>query len=547
MQGHIADNQQRQIQIVDNFTYDVGTHLLRFGADFRFLSPHSAAEDLGAIYEWESIQNLNSGSVDFLDYSTSPTNSVLYPTFSFYVQDTWRVNRRLTLTYGTRWEVNPPPTSRGLTTYTACCVENISHLTLSAPNAPFYDTSYTDLAPRLGIAYQIRQEAGQELVLHAGAGIFYDLGQTGFGGMSWPYENSNFLFSQPFPVSPRTFEFPPPDPVPSPSNPASVTMAIPGYKLPRTYHLNTRLEQSLGKSQVFSLAYVGALGRNLIRDQVHLDPSPDFGTVHIISNEGFSGYHSLQAQFQRRLSRGLQAEVAYTWSHSIDNASSDTAPGIPSRLVNPRIEKGDSDFDLRHNFTGAVTYAVPNRTLGRLGNLLLHNWSLQSVFFSHTSLPITIFADPFSVEPNFPTPRRPNVVAGFPFVIKDRAKPGRRYINPNAFSVPPLAQLQGDLARNALRLFGAWQIDFSLHRDFVLTKTAKLQFRVEVFNVLNHPNFANPGAGFPGNNFLGFENFGESGAMLNQGGGGGGNSGGINPLFAQGGPRDMQFALRLEF
>jgi hypothetical protein len=68
-----------------------------------------------------------------------------------------------------------------------------------------------------------------------------------------------------------------------------------------------------------------------------------------------------------------------------------------------------------------------------------------------------------------------------------------------------------------------------------------------MFNILNHPNFANPGAGFPSNNVLGAQNFGQSGAMLNQSGGGGTNSGGINPLFAPGGPRDMQFALRLEF
>jgi hypothetical protein len=156
--------------------------------------------------------------------------------------------------------------------------------------------------------------------------------------------------------------------------------------------------------------------------------------------------------------------------------------------VNPRIEKGDSDFDVRHNFTGAATYAVPNPRLGRLGNAILHNWSLQSVFIAHTSLPINIFADPFVVEPNFPTPRRPNIVPGIPFFLNDPTKPGGRYINPNAFSVPPLSQLQGNMGRNALRLFGAWQIDFSLHRDFPLSTTAKLQFRAEMFNILNHPN-----------------------------------------------------------
>jgi hypothetical protein len=263
-----------------------------------------------------------------------------------------------------------------------------------------------------------------------------------------------------------------------------------------------------------------------------------------MSNEGFSSYHSMQIQFQRRLSRGLQALASYTLSHSIDNASSHTAPGIPSQLVNPRIEKGDSNFDVRHNSTGAVTYTVPNARLGRVGNGILHDWSLQSLFFARSSLPVNILAEFFVVEPNFVTPRRANIVPGFPFYITDPTKPGGKCINPNAFSAPPLSQLQGNLGRNALRLFGAWQIDFSMHRDFPLAGRAKLQFRAEMFNLLNHPNFANPGAGNP-NNIVGIQNFGQSGSMLNQSFGGGGNQGGINPLFAQGGPRDMQFALRL--
>jgi hypothetical protein len=280
---------------------------------------------------------------------------------------------------------------------------------------------------------------------------------------------------------------------------------------------------------------------------VFLQPSPDFSEVTTISNEGFSSYHSMQIQFERRLSQGLQALAAYTWSHSIDNASSDTAPGIPSQLVNPRVEKGNSDFDVRHNFTGAVAYAVPDARLGRVGNAILHNWSLQSVFFARSSLPVNILAEYFLTEANFVTARRANIVPGFPFYITDPTVPGGKYINPNAFSVPPLSQLQGNLGRNALRLFGAWQIDFSMHRDFPLTERVKLQFRAEIFNVLNHPNFANPGAGNP-LNILGVgQYFGQSNSMLNQSFGGGGNSGGINPLFAQGGPRDMQFALRLEF
>jgi len=135
---------------------------------------------------------------------------------------------------------------------------------------------------------------------------------------------------------------------------------------------------------------------------------------------------------------------------------------------------------------------------------------------------------------------------------------GRR-LNVAAFSPPPFALstqppifTQGTLGRNALRGPGAWQFDLGVHRRFNLTERTNLEFRYESFNVLNHPNFNIPNfRSFSLNSTTGAitisPNFGRSTTTLGRGLGGGSNTGGFNPLFQSGGPRSMQFALRLQF
>src|SRR5204862_3961658 len=112
-----------------------------------------------------------------------------FKTLSFYGQDTWKVSPRLTLTYGARWEINPAPTGRGgkvpLTLASPPDLTRLdqSSLALAPIGTPYFKTSYTNLAPRFGVAYQAVNTPGRELMIRGGVGIFYDLGQTGFGGV----------------------------------------------------------------------------------------------------------------------------------------------------------------------------------------------------------------------------------------------------------------------------------------------------------------------------------------------------------------------------
>ncbi len=110
-------------------------------------------------------------------------------------------------------------------------------------------------------------------------------------------------------------------------------------------------------------------------------------------NGSTSDYHSLQVQFTRRLSRGLQALASYTWSHAIDSGSADLDRTVPGSLVSNTIDRGSSDFDVRHAFSGAVTYNIPTPKWGTAAEAVLRNWSFNSVFFARTATPFTVIAD----------------------------------------------------------------------------------------------------------------------------------------------------------
>jgi hypothetical protein len=140
---------------------------------------------------------------------------------------------------------------------------------------------------------------------------------------------------------------------------------------------------------------------------------------------------------------------------------------------------------------------------------------------------------------------RPDLVQGVPLYLFNASLPGGKRINPAAFLIPP-ATRQGSLGRNALRGFPMWQLDFAVRRQFHLNERVYLQFRADFFNIFNHPNFGDPGAS-SSTNALNNAQFGQSTFMLSKSLGNGGLLGGFNPLYQVGGPRSIQFALKLNF
>jgi len=271
-------------------------------------------------------------------------------------------------------------------------VNNPATIALAPRGTPLYDTTYGNVAPRTGLAYQLRQAANSSTVLRAGFGMFYDLGQGTLGGAtgSFPFSASRSLSFVPFPLSPQNAA--PPAITTNPPVP-NIVVADRHLKLPRTYQWNVALEQSLGTSQSLSLTYIGAIGRNLLRVTNLFNPNPYFQFVSLTSNTATSDYHALQLKFQRRLSRGLQALASYSFSHSIDIASTDSSANsvnTPGAITNPNIDRGNSDFDIRHSFTAGVTYDLPAPGSQKVVRSLFGGWSLDSFILARSAPPLDV-------------------------------------------------------------------------------------------------------------------------------------------------------------
>lgn len=551
--GRNADNKQRQINVVDNLSATQDAHQLKFGFDFRRLTPVFAPAKYTLQPSFGSTA-LSTGITSSLFVGTNgDERSPLFKNFSVYGQDTWRITKRLTLTYGVRWEINPPPVVEGPNqpaVFTG--LDSPATLKLAPAGTPLWQTTYNNFAPRTGIAYQLSRRQGRELMLRGGFGVFYDLGtglSTNAFSSAFPFTALRNVGSVAFPVVNPASVAPP-----SLSNNLPATAKVylfdPELKLPYTYQWNFAVDQSLGASQVVSASYVAAVGRRLLRSEQFRAPNANFMREVIITrNTATSDYHALQAQFRRRLSKGLQALASYTWSHSIDIASSDASNAAPVGVIDVNRDRGSSDFDVRHSLTGAVTYNFPKPNIGFVGNGILRDWSIDAIFTARTATPVNVVTgtDPFSIG----TPiLRPNLTDGIPIYLDDASAPGGRRFNNTIDPArpgckgpfcPPAGKQQGSLGRNVLRGFPVHQIDFALHRQFNLGERLRLQFKGEAFNLFNHPNFADPSGD------LSSIAFGRSTLMLGRGLGAGTADGGFNPLYQVGGPRSLQFGLRLLF
>jgi hypothetical protein len=551
--GKGANNSQKQFNIVDGISIQKGSHRVKLGVDYRQLSPTFGPRTYFPSTYFTDVPSVVAGQTLFTLIQASRSGRLSLTNISAFAQDTWNATPRLTLTYGLRWEFNPAP-SGSLPLFAINSVADLASLNVASAGTPLWSTTYNNFAPRLGIAYHLFQNDGRQTVIRAGYGVFYDLStqQLGdaVGALTPPFGATSFLGSTPFPLSSGTGQ---PPTIPSTPPFSSLVAFDPHFKLPYTLQWNTALEQELGVQQSITFSYIGAAGRRLVQQEFPLNPNANFGQAQLYENVGKSTYNALQAQFQRRMLRGLQLLTSYTWSHSIDTASSGTSGfQVPSgqsdlfvRSLGVNANRGASDFDIRHSFTAGVTYNIPAPETSLLRRAL-GNWSAQSIVLVRSAPPVDLFNSlAFLLDGEF-TNVRPDYVPGMPLYLHGSQYPGGKAINPAALITPPfdpatgIATRQGDLGRNTARGFGASQWDLGIHREFPLREALRLQFRAEFFNLLNHPNFASS-SGDLSSSF-----FGQSTQMLGRSLGQGGGAG-LSPLYQIGGPRSIQFALKLFF
>jgi Carboxypeptidase regulatory-like domain len=539
---------QRQWNLVDTLNLAVGRHQLKFGTDYRRLAPFAAPTNPTVEYFYFDEPSVESNFA-FTLASTSAPAYPLFQNFSAFVDDQWKALPKLNISMGLRWEVNPAPgVTHGLKPYTALGSDP-STWSLAPQGTPLWKTTWFNFAPRLGAAYIVRDNTEWQTVVRGGGGLFFDTGQQlgalGFNGPGFA-AFSDFLPGT-FPVIPAIPDIVNPPIPPYPTGPDIFPQHL---QLPYTLQWNASVEQGLGHSQALTISYVGSHASRLLSYQRVSTPTNTNSTEWAVIGTGMtSGYDALETQFRRQLSRGLTALASYTWSHCIDYGSYN---------FNYAEQRGSCDSDVRHNFSGAFSFDIPNLGHNSFLNALVHHWGLDNRFTARTAFPVNLLGQNV-IDPSTGKHLADglNVVSGKPTYIYGAQCaaiyatdfgatlpcPGGRAINPDAFV--SVSSGLGNVPRNFARGFGAWQMDMAVRREFPIFENLKLQFRAEAFNVFNHPNFGTISVGCgpvqAGVNHCTASNFGQVQNML------AGSLDTLSSLYQMGGPRSMQLALKLIF
>jgi hypothetical protein len=521
-------------QFLDTATYSRGGHLMKFGADIRFVQ-QNAFRDVQSrgfltfsdffVPGGNGLGNLLLGLPTITGGARLDNHQHLRSnSYNFFFNDSWRATPRLTLMAGLRYEYNSPPVDAEdrANIYDPATRTLIPVGTSGVPRGGF-EADKNNFAPRVGFAWTLGDEG--RTVVRGGYGVYYDQSALAPGEALYfnsPYFDFNLFF--PLPGLPLTLDNPFPSffPFVLPDSALAIQRDL---RTAYMQHWNLNVQRQLGGGSVLEVAYVGSKGTKLLsaRDINQgapnatgfvFRPVPQFDDINILESRANSNYHSLQARFQQRLSKGFSMLASYTWSKSIDDASnfftSAGDPNFPQDSFNTRAERGRSNFDVRHRLSVSYSYDLPfgrgRRFLSDDGWLtsLLSGWETYGIVTLQTGRPFTVAL--LSDIDNSGTGRsglgfgandRPNVV-GDP-ALGERTP--ERWFNTAAFAFSPRGTF-GNAGRNILDGPGYQNVNASLVKNTALTERFNLQLRAEVFNLFNHPNFNLP------DNFLGSPSFG---------------------------------------
>ena len=448
-----------------------------------------------------------------------------------YGTDTYQLRPNLTVIAGLRWDVfGTPQEDRGR-------FSNFLPSQGLVPVHDIYNTVHTNFSPRIALTYSPFTFHGLHTVVRAGYGIYYvDSPLDVLVGQQYNFTNStpglatnpinglglysNSLLNPGTPIQPNVPIFGTSTSV-VPGSILNLIAVDPNLKTPYVQSWNLNLEQELAPAVVLQVGYVASKGTHIYSlPDVNMPPPgsgftkpilpgetpsgnleqlarpyysqyPQFGQINRISSVDNSSYNSLQVQLKTKNYHGLTTNFAYTWAHSIDEASETmdffgTSGFVPKDSMNPKLSRGDSEFDVPQAITASYLYQFPTFTHSKGMGYLVNEWQLSGVVNWHNSmyLPVLTYNNvsgtgelhdvPDCVGPlvtqltNF---KNPYVVSGY-------ADP-----SPGTF---------GSCSRNSLPAPWLTQWDFSLAKWFQLSERFKLQFRADGFNILNHPNFGNP-------------------------------------------------------
>jgi Carboxypeptidase regulatory-like domain/TonB dependent receptor len=527
--------------VTDALSYNFGSHQLRFGGEYRKaqLDEFYFRNSLGSFSfdgsqgtytnnpnnygaTVKALADFMAGKVVSSSYASGNAERLVYVnTWDLFAQDAWQITRKLNLNYGLRYDYVGPlhNSDNNLPTFLPS-----SGLVVQGQGiANLYQRDWNNLAPRVGFAYQPRSNGS--LVVRGAFGVYYDSSSL-----------SPFFDNRPSNGGPNGFEGNPAGSSPVQTlTPTAYTIVSgkpifttgassilgifavdPSFRTPYTFNYNFGIEQSLGPKTMLMVSYVGNESRKQLttRDinQTPLSAAsttpkqsarpffsqfPNYGVINTVGSNATGNYNALQTTLKTSSFHGISSAFNYTWSHSLDVMTTYRSR-LPQDSTNLHGDYGNSDYDTRNNFNGAVFYEVPHFAGPAW---ISHGWQVNGAFSFRGGLPfnITTSSDNSGAGEKY---QRPNLV-GNPFAGVSHTISGTnpiQWINPAAFATPAAGTF-GNLRRGQIYGPGFEDIDLSVFKNTKLGEKITLQLRAEMFNLLNHNNYSQPNGTFGSSSF----------------------------------------------
>jgi hypothetical protein len=490
----------------DDIIWTHGAHSFTFGASVNRQQDNAAGpNDQSGQWAFNSLLSLMTNKpttlISGVPGQYDPDRSFRELPMAFYANDSWKTTSRLTLNIGVRWEPGINPTEAFGNFYTLL---NLPYGALTRVSNFFGSNPYIhQVDPRFGFAYDPFKD--HKTSIRGGFGIFHDPPTARLFGPCTFSLPPALEETQNNPVYPQTFTGS------ANSNPPQLSVCDRGTATPYMMQYNLNVQRDIGFGTILSVGYVGSRGVHLgMSSDVNQPissgnaygpyasivngafvtnprPNPSYVGILDVQPKGFSRYDSLQVSLQRRLTNNWQAQLSYTGSHSYDYSSSYWGEGgnISGGAENPSQpswDLGPSSFNRRTVIVANSVYMLPFKQ-----NRLVSGWQVSGVFSYSSGSPLNITNGVNQEWTPQNTMERPNYVPGCQTFV---GKPNEWY-NPACFTLPPVGII-GNLGRFALVGPGLVNQDFSVMKSTRIAERVNLQFRAEIFNLFNHPNFGLP-------------------------------------------------------
>jgi Carboxypeptidase regulatory-like domain len=534
---------------LDNLTWVHDRHTVKAGVEFRRIQMNQGRTINGKI-TFSSLENLAANKVKKAALSEAlPTNGLRKWWDIGYIQDEFRWRQNLTLNLGARYtylelfhEVNGKPNPFDFAT---CGSQGFCGV-----GASFGQQNYGDFDPRVAVSWSPYKDG--HTVLRAGFGMYHEDGQLDDQNLPESNEVGSWSLTKCL-GAPLTY------PIDSScyTGPGTISPQAQDRRRKDTYveQWSASLQQAMPAGLVSTFSYVGSHGVHLLTlSQVNMiDPAtgnvpyPAFapainwrGTVLNSAYDGFS------VSLRRPFHNGFLLAANYMWSHGIDDGSSGSGDGdsqVAQNVACSACDRASGTWDARHVFNGNAVYQLPfghgkpMLNHGGIAGAIAGGWEITTTTLARTGFPVNVVLPSSYTAPdgNNAGTQRPDLVPGVS-LSPPGGKSIAQWINPAAFATP--AGEFGTAPRNLIRGPGTWQIDLGSAKRIKLWESGGLEFRAEFYNIFNHPQLGQPQSTFDPSNTTGF------GSIINTV-----NTSIVSPItpVGSGTPREIQFALRLEF